>query len=167
MDRLNRTHFENDFNRERPFSLLNNKILFCYQKHRSCSMRGLFLKCHDRSDTTAGTHWPNRWMSEAFGETLTRSGTHMFVVFSCVGSFWSRVDAVSSDSACKVWGGGLSGVWAMGFFDWLCASWMAVLIGSMLANQHAVWEGRIPCALCFSMHSVLSFPVFMLCMTRD
>ena len=32
----------------------------------------------------AGTHRPNCWTSEAFGETQTRSGTNMFGVFSCV-----------------------------------------------------------------------------------
>ena len=35
----------------------------------------------------AETHWPNRWTSEAFGETQTRSETNLFGVFSCVGSF--------------------------------------------------------------------------------
>ena len=39
-----------------------------------------------------GTHWPNRWTSEAFGETLTRSGTNLFGVFSCVGSFQGHMD---------------------------------------------------------------------------
>ena len=42
---------------------------------------------------------------------------------------------------------------------------MAVLIGGVLANQRGVWEGGILYAFCFSMHSVLSFPVFMLCST--
>ena len=37
----------------------------------------------------AGTHRPNRWTSEVFGET--RLGTNLFSVFSCIGSFWSRV----------------------------------------------------------------------------
>ena len=35
------------------------------------------------------------------------------------------------------------------------------LIGGVLANQRGVWEGGILCALCFSKHSVPSFPVFM------
>ena len=113
----------------------------------------------------AGTHRPNRWTSEAFGETRTRSVTNVFSVFSCVGSFRSRADVVSSDGACEVWGGGLSDVWATGFSDRLCASWMAVLISGVLVNQRGVWEGRILCALCFSMHSVPSFPVFMFCST--
>ena len=38
----------------------------------------------------AGTHRPNRWTSEAFGETRTRSETNLFGVFSCVGSFAAR-----------------------------------------------------------------------------
>ena len=42
---------------------------------------------------------------------------------------------------------------------------MAVMIGDVLANQHSVQEERILCALCFSMHSVTSFPVFMFCST--
>ena len=43
----------------------------------------------------AGTHWPNRWTSEAFGETRMRSGTNMFGVFSCTGSFrsWQTLSA--------------------------------------------------------------------------
>ena len=48
----------------------------------------------------AGTHQPNLWTSEAFGETRTRSGTNMFHVFSCVESFRSRVDVVCSNSTC-------------------------------------------------------------------
>ena len=50
----------------------------------------------------AGAHQPT---SEAFGETRMRSGTNMFsvfTVFSCVGSFWSHLDVVCSDSACEV-----------------------------------------------------------------
>ena len=70
----------------------------------------------------AGTHWPNRWTSEAFGETRTRSGTNMFGVISCIGSFRSRLDIVCSNSTCEVWGGWLSDVWAIGFSDWRCAS---------------------------------------------
>ena len=42
---------------------------------------------------------------------------------------------------------------------------MAIMIGGVLANQRGVWEGGILCALCFSMHSVPSFPVFMFCST--
>ena len=37
------------------------------------------------------------------------------------------------------------------------------LIGSVLANQCGVWEGQILCALCFSMHSIPSFPVLTFC----
>ena len=43
--------------------------------------------CHS---VKAGTHWPNHWPSEAFGETRTSSGTNLCGVFSCVGSFWSH-----------------------------------------------------------------------------
>ena len=74
----------------------------------------------------AGTHRPNHWTSEAFGETRTRSGTIMFGVFSSVGSFWSRADVVYSDWTCEVWGGRPLGS----------------LIGYVLANQCGVWEGR-------------------------
>ena len=35
------------------------------------------------------------------------------------------------------------------------------LIGGVLVNQCGVWEGEILCALCFSMHSLPSCPVFM------
>ena len=69
----------------------------------------------------AGTHWPKRCSSEAFGETRTRSGTNMFGVFSCVGSFQSSANVAGSDSSCEVWGGGPWDVWAIGFSDWLCA----------------------------------------------
>ena len=49
-----------------------------------------------------GTQWPNRWPSETFGETWTSSGTNLFGVYSCVGSFWNRADGVWSNSTCKV-----------------------------------------------------------------
>ena len=68
----------------------------------------------------------------------------MFGVFSCVGSFQSCSDVVFSNSACEIWGGGLSDVWAIGYSDWQCAS-----------------ESWILCARWFSMHSVPSFLVFM------
>ena len=77
----------------------------------------------------AGTHRPNCWTSEAFGETRTRSGTFLFGVFSCGRSFRSRADIVGFDSACKVWGGGLTDVWAIGFSDWRCASESARCVG--------------------------------------
>ena len=67
-------------------------------------------------------------------------------------SFRSHSGVVCSDSACEVWGGGLSDVWVIGFSDWLCASESARRVG-----------GEEYCALCFSMHSVPSFPVVMLC----
>ena len=102
----------------------------------------------------AGTHQPNLWTSEAFGETRTRSGTNLF---SCVWSFRSHVDVVCSDSVCKVWGGWLSAVWAIGISDWWCASCIATLIGGVLANQCGVWEARnTVCALFFyALRSVI------------
>ena len=36
----------------------------------------------------------------------------------------------------------MSDIGAIGFFDWLCASCMTILIGGMPANQCSVWEGR-------------------------
>ena len=118
-----------------------------------------------RLPVKAGTH---RWMSEGFGETRTRSGTNMFGVFSCVGSFQSWADVVGSDWACKVWGGGPSDVCAIGFSDWLCASWMAILIGSVRANQRSVWEGwnTVWALFFYALCSVIScFHVFMFCST--
>ena len=72
-------------------------FLICSQK-QSIEMR----RETDIYSLKAPTHRPNRWTSEAFGETLTRSGTNMFRVFRCVGSFRSRADVVGSDSACEV-----------------------------------------------------------------
>ena len=90
----------------------------------------------------AGTHRPNRWPSEAFGETRTSSRTNLFGVFSCAGSFWSRVDSVCSDSTCQVWEGWLSGgLDAIGYSNSLSCS-MTILIGGVLANQRGVWEGQ-------------------------
>ena len=76
-----------------------------------------------------GTHWPNCWMSEAFGETWMRLGTNIFGVFSCVGSFGSHADVVCSDLTCKVWEGWLSAVSGIGFSDWRCASKSARCVG--------------------------------------
>ena len=96
----------------------------------------------------AGTHQPNRWTCEAFGETGTRSGTNMFGVFSCIRGFRSCLDAVCSIQHAKseeVAVGHLSH-WIL----WLCASWMAVLIGGVQANQRNVWEERnTECAVFF------------------
>ena len=75
----------------------------------------------------AGTHRPNHWMSEAFGESRTRSGTHMFSVFSWVGSCRSHADVVCSDWTCEVWGRGPSD--AIGFSDWRCARESARYVG--------------------------------------
>ena len=99
----------------------------------------------------AGTHRPNYWMSEVFGETRTRSGTNMFGVFSCVGSFRSH-----SDSTCEVWGDGLSDVWAIGFSDLRCASESAWCVGGA---EYYVHFGilRTPfCHFLFSYFGVLA-----------
>ena len=78
----------------------------------------------------AGTHWPNCWTSEAFGETRMRSGTNMFGVFSCAGSFrgWRTLSAPiqhakSEEVGCRP------------------SEPLDSLIGGVLANQHGVWEG--------------------------
>ena len=111
------------------------------------------------------THRANRWPSEMFVETQTSSGTNLFGVFSCVGSFWNRVHSACSDSTCKVWEGWLSAVWAIGLSDWLCASWMTILIGGVLANQHGVWEGQNTVCALFFYAFCSSFPVFMFWIT--
>ena len=114
------------------------------------------------------TYRANRWPSEVFGETRTSLGTNLFGLFSCIGSFWDCVDSVCSDLVWEHW---LFAVWAIGYSDWLCASCMTIVIGSVLVNQCggrggilcARWTLR--CALCFSMHCVLSFPVLMFWIT--
>ena len=99
----------------------------------------------------AGTHRPNRWTSEAFGETRTRSGTFLF----------RRCRLRLSMRSLRRRAVGLLFHWII----WLVVCWMAVLIGGLLENQRGVWEGGILCALCFSMDLVPSFAVFMLCST--
>ena len=117
-----------------------------------------YATCQKSCCLKAGTHWPDRWTSEAFGKTRTRLATNMFGVFSCVESFWNLADVVCSDSTCEVWEGWLSAIGDIGFSDWLCASSMTILIGSVLANQRGVWEGRnTMCALFFNaLRSVIS-----------
>ena len=102
----------------------------------------------------AGTHWPNHWTSEVFGDTRTRPGPYLFGVFSCVGSFWI---VICSDSTCKVWGGWLLAVWAIRFSDWW-ASYVTILIGGVLANQRGVWERWNPVRALFfcALLSVIS-----------
>ena len=94
----------------------------------------------------AGTHWPSRWTSEAFGETWGIDCTLCLEVGNksvrCVQLRWKLSDVVCSNSTCEVWGGWLSAVWAIGFSDWLCASCMTILISGVLANQCGVWEGQ-------------------------
>ena len=103
------------------------------------------------------------WRSEAFGETRMRSGTNMFCVqlrrklSEPLGgcqlrfSIWSlRRRAVGSLSHWIFW---LVVCQLNGHSDWRCA------------NQHSVWEGGILCVLCFSLHSIPSFLVFMFCAT--
>ena len=125
--------------------------------------KGTSEKCFSHSPVLgsialkAGAHRPNRWTSEAFVETWTRSGTNLFGVFSYVWSFWSFTNVVCSDSTCEVWEGWLSAIWAIGFSDWLYASCMTILIGGVLANQRGVWEGwNTVCVLFFyALHSVI------------
>ena len=95
----------------------------------------------------AGTNQPNRWMSETFGETLVRSGTNMFGMFSCVGAFGAArassatiQHAKSEEVGCQP------------------SEPLESLTGGVLA---ACGRGRILCVLCFCMHSVPSFLVFM------
>ena len=85
-------------------------------------------------------------------------GTNLFSVFSCGGSFCNCADSICSNSTCEVWEGWMLAIWAIGFLDWLHASCMTILIGSMLANQHVVSEGRnTVCTLFFYiLRSVIS-----------
>ena len=92
------------------------------------------------------THRADRWPFEAFGETRTSSGTKLFGVFSCGGSFWSGADSVCSDSTCKVWEGCLSAIWAIGFSDWLYASSMTTL---MCASESVRCVGGAEYCVCF------------------
>ena len=86
------------------------------------------------------------------------SGTNLFGLFSCIACFWNRAEGVCSDSTCVDWQSWLLAVWAIGFSDWLCASYMTILIGGVLANQRGVWEGwNTVCALFFyALRSVIS-----------
>ena len=108
----------------------------------------------------AGTHWPNHWMSEPFRETRTSLGTNLFGVFCCIRSFWNRVeDVVCLDSTCEVWEGWLLAIGAILSSDWLCASCMTILIGSVLANQRSACGGAENCVrfvfLCTPFHDFL------------
>ena len=74
-----------------------HELFFCIGLQRSKGI--LFLHAFTDCDVVssvvkvkAGTHCPNRWMSEAFGETQMTLGTNMFGVFSCVGSFRSSAE---------------------------------------------------------------------------
>ena len=79
------------------------------------------------------------------GETRTRSGTNLFGVFSCVGSFWTRADVVCYNTTCEVWEDWLSAVWAIGFSDWLCASCMTILIGGVASESARCVGGAESC----------------------
>ena len=111
----------------------------------------LFILSDSDSTVKAGTQWPNRWMSEAFGATQTRSGTNLLGVFSCVGSFSEPCGRCLLRFNMRNLRSWLSAVWAIGFSDWLCASEINTVSG----------RGRILCAIWFSMHSVPPSPVFM------
>ena len=126
-------------------------LLSFWISFKACPILPLPFCCSCWCHLKAGT-------SEAFGETWMRSGTNLFSVFSCVGSFRSRTDVVCFDSTCKVWGGWLLAVWAIGFSDWSYSKHATILIGGVLANQRDVWEGRnTVCALFFyACRSVIS-----------
>ena len=63
----------------------------------------LFRICSITAGTRQEHTGPNAETSETFGETQMNSGTNLFGVFSCVGSFWNRVTDVWPDSTCRVW----------------------------------------------------------------
>ena len=69
----------------------------------------------------------------------------MFGVFSCLGSFRSRLDVVCSDSTCEVRGG------------WMSLSEPLDSLIGVLANQHGVWEGRntVHALFFYALHSVI------------
>ena len=46
------------------------------------------------------THRAKCWPSEVFGGTQISSGTNLFSVFICVGSFWNCVDRKSENVGC-------------------------------------------------------------------
>ena len=104
--------------------------LLCFSQRRICY---LFLKPE--------THRPNRWTSEAFGETREFWNKSI----RCVQLRWKLLEQLRS--TCEVWERWLLAVWAIGYSDWRCASKSAWCVGGA--------------EYCFSMHSILSFPVFM------
>ena len=77
----------------------------------------------------AGIHWPENSTSKIFGKTQTSSGTNLFGVLSCVGSFWNCTDGVWSDSTRKVWE------------CWRSEDWtpLDTLIGCVPAVQWPFW----------------------------
>ena len=99
------------------------------------------------NDLKAGTHRPNCWTSEAFGETRTRLGTNIFDVFSCAGSFQSRWTSsapihhvTSEEEGCRP------------------SEPLDSLIGGVLENQRGVWEGQNTVRALF-FYALCSFPV--------
>ena len=86
----------------------------------------------------AGTHSQSLDVWSVWRDSDEVGNGNLFGVFSCVGSFRSHSDVVCSDSTCEVWGGGLSDVWAIGYSDWLCVSWMAILIGGVCGIFYAL-----------------------------
>ena len=73
-------------------------------------------------------------------------------------NIWNRADSVCSISTCKVWKRWLLAIWAIEFSDWLCISYMTILIGGVLANQCGVWEEQnTVCTLFFyALRSIIS-----------
>ena len=126
----------------------------------------------------AGTHRPNCWTSEAFGETRTRSATNMFGVFSCVGGLRIHADIVSEPEQCV---GGAEVTMATSSYHNEPESIQCEPQPnhSHLSRMPSIWStsvfsGRtntesILCVLFFPTHSVphfvLSFPVFLFWIT--
>ena len=78
----------------------------------------------------SGTHWPNHWMSEVFGETRTTSETcsvssAALEAFGATRTLFAPIQhAKSEEVGCRP------------------SEPLDSLIGGVLANQRGVWEGR-------------------------
>ena len=66
------------------------------------------------------TYRTNHRPSEEFGESRTSSGTNLFGVFSCVGSFWETTSALIQHAKSEI-------------FDCWLSEPMGTLIGCVLA----------------------------------
>ena len=95
------------------------------------------LVCHSLK---VGTHRPNRWTSEVFGETRTRSGTNLLGCSAALEAFGTTrmlsapIQHAKSDEV----GCGPSEP----LDSRLCASCLTILISGVLANQCGVWDGQ-------------------------